>query len=401
MNKYTAILALLTIIIVFSSTGCDVYQDLYGEEDTTTLENVSEEVDKTLIEILPQEPEEKAEEEMPFEEGDVAEIGGDIEVAEDEEEIGEEEIVVEEIEEPIVEVEETEEEVVEEEDEEEIEVIEVDVTEEEEEMPETEPISEAIVIDVEETEKISLVTEAEDPDDDILVFTYSSPLDENGEWETTYGDNGEYTVTITASDGELATSQDVLIIVKKKEEQPTIDSFSPSESMINIRETESIEFSVRASDLNDDELTYSWKLDGIEASDNDEYVYETGYEDSGSHTVKIDVSDGTSEVGALWSVTIENVNREPELEEIDTINVKETDTVRVSPVASDPDGDSLEFTISDPVGDDGVWKTTYDDSGEYFIVITVSDGEDQVEREVKIMIENVNRPPVIRGIVQK
>ena len=84
---------------------------------------------------------------------------------------------------------------------------------------------------------VSLVPKAEDPDKDTLTFTFTSPLDDNGEWQTNYGDAGEYTVTITASDGLLTTSKEVLIIVKKKEEAPVLESFEPKDTLIKIDET--------------------------------------------------------------------------------------------------------------------------------------------------------------------
>src|SRR3989344_9379472 len=80
---------------------------------------------------------------------------------------------------------------------------------------------------VRETEKVSLQPSVTDPDSDNIVTTYTSPLDENGEWQTTYGDAGNYTATVTVSDGVTSVSEDVFIIVKRKEEKPIIESFNP------------------------------------------------------------------------------------------------------------------------------------------------------------------------------
>ena len=65
------------------------------------------------------------------------------------------------------------------------------------------------------------------------------------------------------------------------------------------------------------------------------------------------------------------------------------------------DGDEIAFTISDPVGNDGVWETTYDDSGTYTVKVTASDGTDEASQEVAVIVENVNRPPQIIDIVQE
>ena len=263
----------------------------------------------------------------------------------------------------------------------------------------------ATVITVQETDLVSLVPKAEDPDKDILTFTFTSPLNENGEWKTTYGDNGEYTVTVTASDSKSTTSKDVLIIVNKKEEAPVLDSFKPEDTAMEIKETDAVAFNVVASDLNKDELAYAWKLDGVTIGDKNSIEYKTTYEDSGSHTVKVTVSDGMFDTEKIWSVTVDNLNRKPILKEISDTEAKETDTVMVELEASDPDGDKLTYSVDDERfvqdGNKFTWETTYDDAGEHKITAAVSDGVDTTSQEFTVTIDNVNRPPVILDIVQK
>jgi len=333
-----------------------------------------------------------------------------VEEIEEEEAVSLEDILID-IEEPV----EVEEEVIEEEAEAEEEVVEEevvieDVVEVEEEeivvVEPEEPVSEVVAADatvviIGETEKVNLVPEAYDPDEDILDYAYTSPLEDSGTWQTTYGDEGEYIVTVTASDGELSASKDVLLIVNKKEEAPTIDSFAPVELGLDVNEDSELEFSIRASDLNRDDLSYSWTVDDEEISTKTSFTYNIGYDDAGEHTVKILVSDEVLDTERSWEIKVDNVNRLPIMEELSDIVVKETDTVEIEPEATDPDGNDLTFTISDPVGDGGVWETTYDDSGVYDVTVTVSDGEDEVSQTIKVTVENVNRPPVITAIQNK
>ncbi|MBI2557723.1 hypothetical protein HYW20_00210 [Candidatus Woesearchaeota archaeon] len=263
-----------------------------------------------------------------------------------------------------------------------------------------------VVIVVQETELVSLVPNAEDLDKNTnLVFTYTSPLSDKGEWQTEYGDAGEYTVTVTASDGEATTSRDVLIIVNKKEESPTIDSSKPIESGLEADETQSVDFSIEASDLNKDQLSYSWKLDGVESGTDDKYSYQTTYDDAGTHTVKVEVSDGFSSTSKIWSINVKNVNRKPVLESIDDMKVKETDKVTITALATDADKDSITYSISDKLfmQEDNVftWQTDYDSAGTYEITISASDGQDTTSKTFMLGVENVNRPPVITDIVQK
>ena len=263
-----------------------------------------------------------------------------------------------------------------------------------------------IVIVTQETELVSLSPSAEDPDKESnLAFTFTSPLNENGEWQTNYGDAGEYTVTITVSDGESATARDVLIIVNKKEESPAIDSARPIESGLNIDETQALEFSVEASDLNKDPLAYAWKLDGADVGTESTYVYQSTYEDSGTHTIKAEVSDGLSSASKIWSVDVSNVNRKPVMEKLSDINAKETDTITLTALATDDDKDKITYSISDSrfAQNDNVftWQTDYSSAGTYEVTVSASDGQDTTEQAFKVSVENVNRPPVVTDIVQK
>ncbi|MDP7322502.1 MAG: PKD domain-containing protein, partial [Candidatus Woesearchaeota archaeon] len=180
--------------------------------------------------------------------------------------------------------------------------------------------------EIDETEKLSLGIKTDDPDADNLVYTFTEPLDDNGEWQTTYGDVGEYTAVITVSDGENQVSEEILIIVHKKEAEPSIDSFAPKEAFIAIDEGGSVKFEIAASDLNDEELTYKWLLDGDAVSDNKEFLFETDYEDNGEYTIKFTVSDGTFNVSKEWDVNVNDVALDNILEQIEAISVLEGET---------------------------------------------------------------------------
>ena len=203
----------------------------------------------------------------------------------------------------------------------------------------------------------------------------------------------------------MTASKEVLIIVNKKEEAPTLDSFTPEETAITIDETKQVAFSVRASDLNNDVLRYSWKLDGVSTGNDDSIEYKTTYEDSGSHTVKAVVSDGIFDTEKIWSVTVNNVNRKPQIAEISDIKAKETDTVTIEVQALDDDEDELSYSIDDSrfVQDGSIftWETTHDDADKLLVTISVSDGVDTASQEVTVTVENINRPPVILDIRQK
>ncbi len=262
---------------------------------------------------------------------------------------------------------------------------------------------EAKAIIVQEKDLVSLKAKAFDPDQDQLNFIYTTPLDKEGKWQTDYGDAGEYTITITASDGTSDVSEDILLIVNKKEEAPVIEEIIPTKKILEAKENSKLEFSAKAFDLNSDPLAYLWMLDNKEVSEENEFVYQIGYDAAGEHTIKVGVSDGVKNARDTWTVNVENVNRKPVLEKIADIEVKETGVVLLEPVATDPDGDSIKISVDSNKFEESngtfKWKTTYDDAGEYTVKISVSDGIDEVSENIGIKITNVNRAPVIEDIL--
>ena len=249
---------------------------------------------------------------------------------------------------------------------------------------------------VQETEKVSLQANATDPDSDNTITTYTSPLNENGEWQTTYGDGGNYTATVTVSDGVTSVSEDVSIIVERKEEQPVIESSAPEQGQLSIKESESIDFRVLATDLNKDELSYEWFLDDEKAKDGKEYTYSTTYNDDGSHEIRVEVSDGTAAISKEWDVDVENVDVEELLDGIKDIAVNENEIARLE--IPDFEKYGLSYSISEPLGSKNEWQTGYDDAGTYKIKVHAEGKGFNDDKTVKVFVNDVDRPLVFESI---
>ncbi|MCB9359291.1 hypothetical protein H6503_05130 [Candidatus Woesearchaeota archaeon] len=143
--------------------------------------------------------------------------------------------------------------------------------------------------------------EAEDPDGDELFFTYSEPLDENGEWHTQEGDAGNYEVAITVSDGELKAIEKILVIVEQLNAAPVIDV----SDVITVKEGDLVEIDAEVFDPDGDnvDISYSGWMD--------ESTRLTTFDDAGEYTVTITASDGSKSTTAEVLVVVENVNRPP------------------------------------------------------------------------------------------
>ncbi len=280
------------------------------------------------------------------------------------------------------EVEETEEEALEEE-----------VEETEEEVEEETDGIEPITITIKESEVVNLKPKAKDADEDVIEYTFSEPLDESGRWETDYSDAGEYLITVTASDGKLETSRQVLLIVERVNVAPEITDV-PDE--IEVDEGDILMLSPSVSDPNGDDIEVTIS----EPVGNDgEWVI--GYRESGEYFVDITATDGELEAVKKVLVTVNKKNVAPVIENLEDIEIEEGEIVVLSPVVTDLNGDDVEVTISEPVGDSGVWETGYTNHGVYIILVEADDGTVITTEEITLTVNDINVAPVIEDIIQE
>ncbi len=245
------------------------------------------------------------------------------------------------------------------------------------------------VLKVNETELVNLKVDASDADNDKIKYTFSEPLDKSGEWQTDYGDAGEYTVTITASDGELSTSKKILLTVLKKNVAPVVEKLDG----ITVNEGETVKLEPAVTDVNKDEIKLT-----ISDPVGDDGIWETGNKDAGEYKVKITASDGELSVDETVNIKVLDKNVAPAIEVPETVTISEGDTLKLEPVITDADEDKVTYTISEPVGDDGIWETGYTDNGEYEVTIKATDGKDETIAVVKVVVEDVNKAPEITDI---
>ncbi len=246
------------------------------------------------------------------------------------------------------------------------------------------------IFEYEETDLVSLQAEANDPDDQKLTYAYTDPLDEDGEWQTAYGDAGKYTVIITVSDGELSTSEEIIILVIKKEEKPSIETFNPPDKAIEIDEGKTLKFDIQASDLNKDPLTYSWFLNGKKVSEGNKFEFSSDYDQSGKYDVEVVISDGINNVSNKWQLKVNNVDIKDILAAIEDVTTKETGVVKLN--LPDLKKYGLSYDISEPIGNDNYWLTDYDSAGKYTVTLTVEGRGFSGTEEIDVIIENEDRP---------
>jgi hypothetical protein len=268
-------------------------------------------------------------------------------------------------------------------------------TEEKTEVPEKlDPVDDikeedvAYVIKVTEGDLVKLDLQAVDPDGDKLEYAFSNPLNEQGRWQTKIGDEGKYLTTVTVSDGKLATSEDILIVIVRANRPPFIEC---PEQLI-VKENELLTIDCNVYDEEGDSILISYE--GWVSSN----TKQTNYNDAGKYTALIRASDSKKESTKTLEIVVENVNRAPTLDSIDDLTVMETTNIAIKPKTSDPDGDEVVLSYSKPLNDNGEWLTNDGDSGVYDVIVVASDGSATATEKFVITVTQINTVPVLKEI---
>ncbi|MDP8240478.1 MAG: Ig-like domain-containing protein [Candidatus Hatepunaea meridiana] len=286
------------------------------------------------------------------------------------------------------------------------------------------------VIQGAENEELTICVQGHDPDADDLTIAWESAgerrlpvgdveFTDNSDgsgtfvWTPTYEEAGDYIATLTLSDDEYDVSIDIAISVDNTNRVPV---WTDVPERVEDDETEIIEFAVRGSDPDGDDLTIIYRSDDLpeaveftyDENGVSTFSWETTYEDAGEYTASFRLSDGSLEVVTDVTVVVNNVNRAPYWEEIpDEIAVEEDELLEFEVTGVDPDGDDLTieyhsedlpeaFNFNDE--GDGVgaisWTPGFEEAGEYNAVLTLSDGDLVAVLNLPISVIDVNRTPV-------
>lgn len=245
---------------------------------------------------------------------------------------------------------------------------------------------------VEETDLVKIEVDTFDLDGDNITVVYSAPLNKNGEWKTDYGDAGNYTTLVTATDGKSLTEEEFSIIVKKKNQAPLI---KVQDHVIG-EETEVVDLGLEVIDPNNDKVSF-------EISDpfNKDGEWLTNYEDAGEYTVTIRASDGELDSTRIIKVTVIDKNRAPEAEfspEQDVVEMYENEIFNFEVSATDADTDEIVY-LWELDGEVVAWETgytysaDYESAGTHNLKLVISDGIDENVKEWQIEVYDVNRAP--------
>ncbi len=246
---------------------------------------------------------------------------------------------------------------------------------------------------VQETDLVKITPEALDPDHDQVSYSYSLPLDKNGQWQTGYNDAGEYLLKITASDGVNQTTKEVLLIVDNKNQPPY-----GTEKKVQVKELQSLNLKKFAADPDGDPLEYTFTKPFDKNG-----VWVPGNDDQGTLVTTFKVSDGEFSIPVRLEVEVINTNQAPTITQSfskeDTLSIPENEQLSYSVNAFDGDNDSLSYLwnldgIAISKESQGSYVFDFKSSGSHQLNVDVSDGEHLVQKKWTLKVENANRKPV-------
>jgi hypothetical protein len=192
---------------------------------------------------------------------------------------------------------------------------------------------------------------------------------------------------------------------------PTIDSYTPTDLVLEINENETIQFTHTSSDADNDALTYSWLLDGIKQSTRQNWTYTTDYNSSGTHIIILIVFD--TELAAAqqqWTVIVHNVNRPPEASNliISPSNPTTTDDLVANYTYYDPDNEPENGTeirwykngeLQPHLNNTPTVPANETTKGEtWYFTVKPKDGTDFGELQTSANVAIQNTPPSITNL---
>ncbi len=219
---------------------------------------------------------------------------------------------------------------------------------------------------------------------------------------------GTHTISVEINDGKASTWNNWTLTINPSSvnHAPVIASKNPAGDLTLLQGATQI-YSVTATDSDADALTYTWFVDGIQASTGaSSYTIPTTLS-IGAHTVSVNVSDGSLVVSWSWNLTIRG-NTAPVINSktpaTATYSINELETLVLSVNATDPEGDAISYSwIKNGITQYGQTSAVYTfttspvSAGTYNFQVSVTDAYGLVTNvSWTITVLNANAPPVVQ-----
>lgn len=232
------------------------------------------------------------------------------------------------------------------------------------------------------------------------------------QWTPTYDQSGVYkSLLVIMTAGKLSDTTMFDLTVNHVNRPPSLNEIASQ----NINENKKLEFSISGTDNDvEDEgkLTFSainLPQGAVFNADSLSFTWIPTFEQSGEYldpTFIVTDPEGLSDSQSV-EIKVNHVNRPPVLNELQAYTGDENANINLKISGSDPDVEDKDKQIysaqSLPEGasfneQQFSWTPTYDQSGEYTVTFTITDGVLSDSKSMLFTINHVNRPPEIDSI---
>jgi hypothetical protein len=242
----------------------------------------------------------------------------------------------------------------------------------------------------EETDLVKIKTKATDPDNDQVTYSYSHPLDQNGEWQTGYDDAGEYQVNVTVSDGVNSNTEKILIEIANRNRLPQV-----LKNELSVKEGELIDLTSVVIDPDGDNLQFSFS-----EPFNNQGRWQTSFSDAGLLETNFTMTDGGDNINVKIAIQIDNVNQPPKIINSfsKSVDWRENEEVKFFVEAEDEEELSYRWFMDGRI----IWEKAegefifdYDSAGKHQLRVAITDGLLTTSKEWEVDVINTNRKPKI------
>jgi len=203
---------------------------------------------------------------------------------------------------------------------------------------------------IQEGDLVTLTVKAMDVDGEDVNFNYNSFFTEirkwkegdfwysEATWQTTSNSKGHYNIAVTVTDPtNLSDTENIIVNVGNFNHPPVFDAIPD----ISANEGDLVFITPHATDSDNDPITFYYQKPF-----DTQGKWLTGYEDAGVHTIIVIASDGIDTVSRQAKIIVNNTNRAPIASlSLNQYTVEPNTQITINLSASDPDNDSMTFSI--------------------------------------------------------
>ncbi len=131
-----------------------------------------------------------------------------------------------------------------------------------------------------------------------------------------------------------------------------------------------------------------------------EGVWQTQIGDEGTYKASATVSDGTNTVVQDLLIAVLRKIVAPTIS-LNDVKAKEGETIVLQPKVEYRGDEAVVLSYSQPFDSNGSWSPDFKSAGSYPITVTAKAGVFVSEKKITVLVEDVNRAPVIAGLSEK